>query len=121
MIDLGMTDEKEDIVADEKTQQKGLINSTSGDEYFAKVLSVAEKWDTVEQKKKTHKAPEFSVYFRIHIEDDVRNRMVLHVRRSAGLGNDFFFTKTAKNAVISNTSRRLERRRCNRAQVTAPA
>ena len=57
LIELGMTDAKEDILADifgdEKTQQKGLIDSTSGDEYFAKVLSVTEKWDTVETKEET--------------------------------------------------------------------
>lgn len=95
LVELGMKDEKDEILMDifgsERNQQKGLIDSTSEDEYFAKVISVTEKWDTLERKKTPHKAPEFSVYFRRHIEDDMRERMLLHVRRSAGLGDEFFY------------------------------
>ena len=95
LVELEMKDEKEEILTDifgcEKTRQKGLIDSTSADEYLAKVLSVTEKWDALERSKKPHKMPEFSVYFRKHIEDDMQDGMLLHVRRSAGLGDEFFY------------------------------
>ena len=85
LVKLEMKDKKEEILTDifgcEKTRQKGLIDSTSAVEYLAKVLSVTEKWDALERSKKPHKMPAFSVYFCKHIEDDMQDGMLLHVRR----------------------------------------
>ena len=35
--------------------------------------------------------PEFSAYFRKYIEEDMKNGMLLSVRRNAGLNDDFFY------------------------------
>lgn len=92
LVKLGTKEEKDEILMDifgsEGNQLKGLIDSTSENEYLAKVISVTS--GTLEQKKTPHKAPEFSVYFHRHIKDDMRDGMLLHVRRSAGLGDKFF-------------------------------
>ena len=97
LVDLGMKDEKTEILADifgcEKTHQKGLIDSTSEDEFLAKVRSVTEKWDTLAQKKTPHKMPEFSIYFRKHIEDDMRDGMLLNVRRVQAWATSFFLQR----------------------------
>ena len=59
---------------------------------------------TLEQKKTPYKAPEFSVYFHKHIEDDMRDGMLLHVRRSAGLGDKFFYNNGEECCNFKNKS-----------------
>ena len=124
LVDLGLNDETSEILADifgcEKTRQKGLIDCRSKEEFLAKVLSVTEKWDTLKEKKTPHKIPEFSIYFQKHIKDDMQDGLLLNVRRSTALGDEFF-TTMARNVVTSSTSPWLEKGRCRKVPVTALA
>ncbi|KAK3704120.1 hypothetical protein QZH41_006809 [Actinostola sp. cb2023] len=95
LSDIGLSDIKSEILTDifgsEKNKEKGIIDSTCEDEFLAKLISATEKWDMLEREKDQRKAPQFSVYFRKHIKDDMRDGMLLHVRRRAGLEDDFFY------------------------------
>ena len=50
LVKLGTKEEKDEILMDifgsEGNQLKGLIHSTSENEYLPKVISVTDKWDT---------------------------------------------------------------------------
>ena len=81
-----------DIFGNDNNKEKGIVESLSHDEYFAKVIAVTEKWDGLERAIQPGKEPEFSAYFRANIEDDLKNGMLLPVRKSAGLEDEFFFS-----------------------------
>ena len=99
---LGLGDLKEevskDIFGDEKNKEKGIIDSTNDDEFLAKVISVSDKWDDLERMKYPGKEPEFAAYFRKYIEEDMKNGMLLPVRRSAGLHDGFFYNNAQECA-----------------------
>lgn len=90
-----------------KTKKKGIADSLSEDELLAKVITVSDKWDTLELEKKKTECPKFSHYFQTYIQEDLKNGMLLSVRRQSGLGDEFFYN-TPKSVVTSNISRRLE-------------
>ncbi|KAJ7373251.1 hypothetical protein OS493_012840 [Desmophyllum pertusum] len=101
LTDLGLTtlrvDILKDIFGDDCTQEKGIVDSKSDEEYAAKVESVCLKWDDMEQKH-TKKEPQFSHYFRVYVEDDLKTGMLLTVRRSAGFNNDFFYNNAQESS-----------------------
>ena len=80
-----------DIFGDEKNKEKGIVDSSSRDEFFAKVIAVTDKWDSTEKSNHPDKEPVFSDYFRRNSEEDMKNGMILSVRRSVGLGDEFFY------------------------------
>ena len=38
-----------DIFGDERNKEKGIVDSTSRDEFLAKVIAVTDKWDSTEK------------------------------------------------------------------------
>ena len=95
LTDLGngaMKDEVlKDIFGNDKNKEKGIVDSMSQDEFLAKVIAVTEKWDALEKSNHSDKEPAFSEYFRANIEEDMKNGMLLPVRRNVGLDDEFFF------------------------------
>ena len=106
IADLGLTSIKneilEDIFGNEVKKEKGIIDSESTDEFMAKVESVSSKWEELEEH--LGKEPKFAAYFERHIVNDMKNGMLLPVRRRAGLKDDFFYNNVqeSSNAVFKN-------------------
>ena len=106
IADLGLTSIKneilEDIFGNEVKKEKGIIDSESTDEFMAKVESVSSKWEELEEH--LGKEPKFAAYFERHIANDMKNGMLLPVRRRAGLKDDFFYNNVqeSSNAVFKN-------------------
>lgn len=87
LSDLGNSTMKNEVLKDIFDDER---NSTSGDEFLAQVIAVTEKWEFTEKSNHPDKEPAFSDYFRANIEEDMKNREILSVRRSVGLEDEFF-------------------------------
>ena len=72
--DLGLNGMKmevlKDIFGSDKDQEKGIVDSTCEDEFVAKVINAADKWERLEQSLHPGKEPQFAKYFRACIEED---------------------------------------------------
>lgn len=101
ITDLGLNSIRHELVHDifgnEYTKEKGIIDSETEDEFLAKVESVCNKWDRIEEGL-TGKTPQFSSYFQRNIQDDMKNGMLLPVRRRAGLQNEFFYNNAQESS-----------------------
>lgn len=86
---------KSDILADifgkRRTKEKGLIDCESNEEFDAKLLSLMDKWNGAEKKCTRCDEAKFHTYFLAHIASDMKAKMLLPVRRSAGLGDKFYY------------------------------
>ncbi|CAB4003812.1 Hypothetical predicted protein [Paramuricea clavata] len=69
---------------------KGLIDSDDNGDFDARLLSLEKSWDEREIATGKDK-PLFSSYFVANIAEDMKEKMLLPVRRSAGLGDNFYF------------------------------
>lgn len=87
----------QDIFGDECKKERGIIDSETTDEFLAKVESVSNKWDKVEEDI-TGKTPQFLRYFQRNIQDDMLSGMVLPVRRRAGLNDEFFYNNAQESS-----------------------
>lgn len=70
---------------------KGLIDSDSAEDFDARLLSLRSSWDRKEMKASRKESPQFHSYFVANIASDTKEKMLLPVRRSAGLGDNFYF------------------------------
>ena len=70
---------------------KGLIDSDSVEDFDARLLSLRSSWDSKEMKASRKETPQFYSHFVANIASDVKEKMLLPVRRSAGLGDNFYF------------------------------
>ena len=86
-----------DIFGSEARQTKGLIDSETEKEFDDLCYLCYLKWDKLEKACDSSKVPQFSNYFKIHIEQDMRNGMILCKRRAAGLFDDFFYNNTTES------------------------
>ena len=78
-------------------RKRGIIDSETTEEFLAKVESVSNKWDKIEQDV-TGETPEFSRYFQRNIQDDMMNGMLLPVHRQAGLKDEFFYNNIQESS-----------------------
>ena len=67
------------------------------------------KWDNLEKEVWPGSHPEFSTYFRRHIEEDMSTGMILPVRRSAGLRDEFFYNNVKECLNFKFKSKILEK------------
>ena len=86
-----------DIFGDRHSMEKGLIDSESSDEFDAKLLSLKEQWDEVERRSSQCEEPQFYNYFLQHIASDMKTKMLVSVRRSAGLGDNFYYNNAPES------------------------
>ena len=87
----------EAIFGSDSKQEKGIIDSESGKEFLKKVESISARWEELEEDI-TKKNPRFSRYFQCHVEEDMKNRMLLPVRTKAEDLKTSSFTTMLKRA-----------------------
>ena len=86
MAALGMQNKSEVLVGifgDSTT--RGLVDSESNEDFDSRLLHLKEPWESMPHGN------EFYSYFLVHIAEDMKNKMILPIRRAAGLGDNFFF------------------------------
>ena len=64
---------------------RGLVDSESNEDFDARLLHLKDAWGSTPQGDK------FYSYFVVHIAEDMKNRMILPIRRAAGLGDNFYY------------------------------
>ena len=72
LANLGLNDMKMEVLKDifesDKEREKGILDSISQDEFVAKVLSVADKWECLEKGIHPGKEHQFVQYFQIALK-----------------------------------------------------
>ena len=71
----------------ESTIEKGLIDSLSEEEFDSKLLKLRPKWEKREMEAGSTSKPEFVHYFDVHVTQEMKEKMILSVRRLGGLGD----------------------------------
>ena len=99
---LGITGEarnkfKKDIFGSEASKEKGLIDSLSAAEFDSKLLLLRPEWEKREMEACQTTNPEFVHYFDVHLAQEMKEKMILSVRREAGLGDEFFLQRLGKH------------------------
>ena len=69
-----------DIFGKRHSNEKGLIDIESNEEFDAKLLSLKEQWDDAEVRSLRHKNPVFYPYFLHYIASDMKAKMMFPVR-----------------------------------------
>lgn len=70
---------------------KGLIDSDSASDFDARLMSLRSPWDEKEVKHCGKETPQFYSYFLANISMDMKEKMLLPVRRLAGLEDNFYY------------------------------
>ena len=86
-----------DVFGDRRSKQKGLIDCASGEEFDAKLFSLKKSWDNAERNSARCDQPEFFTYFIVNISSDMKSKMLLPIRRSAGLGDKYFYNNFSES------------------------
>ena len=99
-----------DIFGNDNNKEKGIVDSMIQDEFFAEVIAVTDKWDASEKFNHPDKVkePAFSEYFRANRAEDMKNGMLLPVRRDVGLDDGFFYNNGQECANFKNKSKITE-------------
>ena len=79
-----------DIFGDDNMKMAGLIDATSPEDFDTKLHSLASVWDDCERNARSTSQPEFYRFFLVYVASEIKKKMLLPVRREAGLGDDFF-------------------------------
>ena len=99
-----------DIFGDRKSKQKGLIDRESDEEFDAKLLPLKKSWNKAEKSSSLCEKPEFFTYFLVHISTDMKTKMMLPIRRSAGLGDKFYFNN-CKESINGSLKKEIEKQK----------
>ena len=85
MAALGIVN-KSDFLVDifEDNTSRGLVDAECNEDVDARFLHLKETWGSTPQGNK------FFSYFLVHISEDLKSRMILPIRRAAGLEDDFY-------------------------------
>ena len=70
-----------DIFGCDKRKEKGIVDSLDEEEFIVKVDSLVEKWKSMEKVIFPERTLKFAHYFRDHIEEDMKDGMLLSTRR----------------------------------------
>ena len=65
-----------------------MIDSKSETDFDTKLNALGEIWD---EREKSASEPEFMKYIKSHLARDLKEKMILPVRRNAGLKYEFFY------------------------------
>ena len=69
---------------------------------------MTDEWHSTEKSNHPDKEPVFSDYFRRNIKEDMKNGMILSVRMSVGLGDEFFYNNRQECANFKYKSKNEE-------------
>ena len=102
LTSLGITGEArhkymKDIFGSDASKEKGLIDCLSPEEFDAKLLRLRPEWEKREMEACQTSNPEFMHYFDVHLAQEMKEKMILSVRREAGLGDEFFYDNTTES------------------------
>lgn len=102
LTSLGITGEArgkfmKDIFGSETTNEKGLIDCLSAAEFDAKVLHLKPEWKKRKMEARKTSKPEFSHYFDVYLSHEMKEKMILPVRRKVGLGDEFFYDNATES------------------------
>lgn len=86
-----------DIFGDEKEKEKGLVDCLSTSEFDEKLQALREVWNKRERSARKTKEPSFSTYFSRNIAIDMKEKMLLDIRRRAGLGDNFYYNNASES------------------------
>lgn len=86
-----------DIFGNERRKELGLIDSRSPEEFDTKLFELEEVWNDRERKSRSTTKPEFLQYFKSYVAKDMKDKMILPVRRRAGLGDNFFYDNATES------------------------
>ena len=80
---------------------RGLIDSESREEFKSRLLQLKDVWEN------RPTGDEFYTYFVAHIAEDMKCKMILPIRRAAGLGDKFFYNNSTES-INSSLKREVE-------------
>ena len=86
-----------DIFGDHKQNMAGLIDASSAEDFDTKLHSLTSVWEKREKEARGTSQPEFSRYFATYLAEEMKEKMILPVRREAGLGDEFFYDNAVES------------------------
>ena len=81
---------------------RGLVDAECNEDFDARFLHLKETWGS------TPRGNKFYSYFLVHIAEDLKNRMILPIRRAAGLGDNFYYNQVTER-INSSLKSEIER------------
>ncbi|KAK3731333.1 hypothetical protein QZH41_004099 [Actinostola sp. cb2023] len=90
-------DFKDDIFGNEKNKELRLIDSKSEEDFDTKLYALEEIWDEREKAARKTTEPEFLKYFKSYLVRDMKEKMILPVRRNAGLKDELFYDNATES------------------------
>ena len=86
-----------DIFGDHKQNMAGLIDASSAEDFDTKLHSLTSVWEEREKEARGTSQPEFACYFTTYLAEEMKEKMILHLRREAGLGDKFFYDNAVES------------------------
>eukprot|EP00112_Aurelia_sp_Birch-Aquarium-sp1_P002552 Seg1282.3 transcript_id=Seg1282.3/GoldUCD/mRNA.D3Y31 product="hypothetical protein" protein_id=Seg1282.3/GoldUCD/D3Y31 len=86
-----------DIFGSETLQIKGLIDCLDENSFDELCYTLYQRWEGLERSCGESITPQFANYFKKYIEKDMRDGMILGKRRSAGIGDNFFYNNQTES------------------------
>ena len=80
-----------DIFGDLTQNVSGLIDASSAEEFETKLHSLTTVWEKREKAARHTSQPEFDRHFATYVAEQIKEKMILPVRREAGFGDEFFY------------------------------
>jgi hypothetical protein len=101
-----------DIFGDDQNEEKGLVDCISKEQFDSKFFALRNIWDKRECKAREITDPKIFEYFNRNVADAMKERMLLSVRRSAGLKENFFYNNASEsmNDRIKKRIRQIKKR-----------
>ena len=91
-----------DIFGD--STSRGLVDCETNEDFDSRLLQLKSSWESVSHGK------EFYSYFVTHVAEEMKSKMLLPVRRAAGLGDNFFFNNSTES-INSSLKSEVEKRK----------
>ena len=91
-----------DIFGD--STSRGLVDCETNGDFDSRLLQLKSFWESVSHGK------EFYSYFVTHVAEEMKSKMLLPVRRAAGLGDNFFFNNSTES-INSSLKSEVEKRK----------
>lgn len=94
-----------DIFGNDSEKHRGLIDSISPEDFDSKLFDLRNTWREREKTARGSNDDKFFDYFQCNIANDMKEKMILTIRRQVGLGDNFFY-----NNANESMNRRIKQR-----------
>ena len=102
-----------DIFGCDSDKVLGLVDCLSSEDFDSRLYSLKPKWCKREETARGSKDVKFFEYFQSNIANDMKEKMILKIRRQVGLGNNFFYNN-ANESMNRRIKQRIEQIKNNR-------